>query len=100
MGMLISIVTKSQLLASQVAMMATFLPAFLLSGFIFAIANMPRSIQSITYIVPARYFVAMLKGIYLKGVGLEILWRDAVFLLVFSVVVVVAAIAKFKKKLE
>ena len=64
MGMLISIVAKSQLLASQMAMTLTFLPAFLLSGFMFAIANMPRPIQVITYVVPARYFVALLKGIY------------------------------------
>ncbi len=80
MGMLISIVTKSQLLASQLAMVLTFLPAFLLSGFIFAIANMPRPIQWITYLVPARYFVTVLKGIYLKGVGLEILGMDALLL--------------------
>ena len=70
---MISIVTKSQLLSSQIAVVATFLPAFLLSGFIFTIANMPRAIQMVTYLVPARYFVAVLKGIYLKGVGLEIL---------------------------
>ena len=75
MGMLISIVTKSQLLSSQMAVVATFLPAFLLSGFIFTIANMPQVIQMVTYLVPARYFVAILKGIYLKGVGLEILGR-------------------------
>ena len=73
MGILISIVTKAQLLASQLAMMATFLPSFLLSGFIFAIVNMPRPIQWITCLVPARYFISVLKGIYLKGVGLEIL---------------------------
>jgi ABC-2 type transport system permease protein len=79
---------------------STFLPAFLLSGFMFAIPNMPAVVQAITYIVPARYFVALVKGIYQRGVGLETLWRDAVFLLVFSVVVAAAAIAKFKKSLE
>ena len=73
MGMLLSIVTKSQLMSSQLAMMATFLPSFILSGFIFAIVNMPRPIQWITCLVPARYFISVLKGIYLKGVGLEIL---------------------------
>jgi len=62
MGMLVSIVTKSQLLSSQIAVVATFLPAFLLSGFIFTIANMPRAIQIITYFIPARYFVAILKA--------------------------------------
>jgi ABC-2 type transport system permease protein len=100
LGMTISIVTKSQLLASQLAMVATFLPAFLLSGFMFAIANMPAPIQGITYLIPARYFVSLLKGIYLKGVGLEVLAGEAALLALFSVVMVLVANAKFKKKLE
>jgi ABC-2 type transport system permease protein len=99
MGMLISIVTKNQLLAGQLAMVTTFLPAFLLSGFVFAIANMPTVIQWITCIVPARYFVTLLKGIYLKGVGLEVLWGDAALLVVFTVIMVLLANARFKKKL-
>ena len=99
MGMVISIVTKSQLLASQLAMTATFLPSFLLSGFIFAIVNMPRPIQWLTYLVPARYFIGILKGIYLKGVGLEILAPDTSLLVVFAVAMVLLANAKFKKKL-
>jgi len=99
MGMLFSIVTKSQLLASQLAMTTTFLPSFLLSGFIFAIVNMPRPIQWITYLVPARYFIGILKGIYLKGVGLEILAMDTVLLVVFAAAMVSLAQWKFKKKL-
>ncbi len=99
-GILISTLARQQLLASQVAMVSTFLPAFLLSGFMFAIPNMPTVVQAITYIVPARYFVALVKGIYQRGVGLETLWQDAVFLLVFSTVVAAAAIAKFRKRLE
>jgi len=99
MGMLFSIATKSQLLASQLAMTVTFLPAFLLSGFIFAIVNMPRPIQWITYLVPARYFIGILKGIYLKGVGLEILAADTILLVVFAAAMVVLAQWKFKKKL-
>ncbi|SHL36264.1 ABC-2 type transport system permease protein [Desulfatibacillum alkenivorans DSM 16219] len=98
-GMLISIVTKSQLLASQLAMVVTFLPSFLLSGFMYAIANMPRPIQVMTHLVPARYFVALLKGIYLKGIGLEILFVEAGLLAVFGIVVVLLANVKFKKKL-
>jgi ABC-2 type transport system permease protein len=99
MGMVVSIVTKSQLLSSQVAMVATFLPSFLLSGFVFTIANMPQAIQLVTYIVPARYFVAILKGIYLKGVGLEILAGEAGLLVVYGAVMVLLANVKFKKKL-
>jgi ABC-2 type transport system permease protein len=99
LGITISIVTKNQLLASQLAMVLTFLPAFLLSGFMFAIANMPMPIQWITYLIPARYFVSLLKGIYLKGVGLEVLAGEALLLAVFSVVMVLVANAKFQKKL-
>ncbi len=99
MGMTISIVTKSQLLSSQVAMVATFLPSFLLSGFMFTIANMPRVIRLITYIVPARYFIVILKGIYLKGVGMEILAVPTGLLAVYGIVMVLLANFRFKKKL-
>ena len=73
LGLLISIVAKSQLLASQIAMVATFLPAFLLSGFAYPIRSMPKVLQGITYFIPAKYFVTLLKGIYLKGVGPRVL---------------------------
>jgi ABC-2 type transport system permease protein len=99
LGLLISIVTKSQLLANQLAMVLTFLPSFLLSGFMYAIGNMPRPIQLATYLIPARYFVALLKGIYLKGVGLEILAVEAGLLVLFAAVMVMIANIKFKKKL-
>jgi ABC-2 type transport system permease protein len=100
MGILFSIATKSQLLSSQLAMTATFLPAFLLSGFIFAIVNMPRPIQWLTYLVPARYFIGILKGIYLKGVGLEILAGETILLIVFAAAMVLLANWRFKKKLQ
>lgn len=99
LGMLISIVTKSQLLASQLAMVLTFLPSFLLSGFMYAISNMPKPIQGLTYLIPARYFVTLLKGIYLKGVGLEILGGQALLLTIFAAAMVLVANRKFKKKL-
>ena len=99
MGILVSIVTRSQLLSSQVAVVATFLPAFLLSGFIFTIANMPRVIQMVTYLVPARYFVVILKGIYLKGVGLEILAGQVGLLVVYAGVMILLANRKFQKRL-
>jgi ABC-2 type transport system permease protein len=99
LGMLISVVTKSQLLASQLAMVMTFLPAFLLSGFMYAISNMPQAIRMITYLIPARYFVALLKGIYLKGIGLNILYIEAGLLTIFGVMMIILANVKFKKKL-
>ena len=99
LGMLISIVTKFQLLASQLAMVVTFLPAFLLSGFMYDISNMPNAIQAITHVVPARYFVSLLKGIYLKGIGLELLMLEAALLAGFGLVVLLAANLLFKKKM-
>jgi ABC-2 type transport system permease protein len=98
-GLLISTLAKQQLLASQMAMISTFLPAFLLSGFAFAIANMPLPVQVVTHIVPARYFVSLVKGIFLRGVGLEVLWRDALFLALFALVVIAIAIRKTRKRL-
>jgi ABC-2 type transport system permease protein len=99
-GILISTLARSQLLASQFAMISTFLPAFLLSGFAFAIGNMPTAVQVITYIIPARYFVALVKGIFLRGVGITILWPDIVFLIGFALAVSGASIVLTAKKLR
>jgi ABC-2 type transport system permease protein len=99
-GLTLSIVMKSQTLANQAAIMAGFLPTLLLSGFVFAIENMPLPLQIITYIVPARYFIAILRGVYLKGIGLEILWTDALFLAVYSLIMITIANRKFRFKLE
>jgi ABC-2 type transport system permease protein len=99
-GILISINAKNQLLASQIAMVSTFLPSFLLSGFMFSIANMPQPIQIITYAVPARYFVSLLKGIYLKGVGFHVMRGEVILLTVYAIVMFALAIARFKKKLS
>jgi len=98
LGILISIVAKNQRAASQLAILATFMPTYLLSGFVYPIWNMPKAIQAVTYFVPARFFIVILRGIYLKGVGLRILWVQAVFLLIFSFFVVRLANKKFKKK--
>ena len=98
-GLLISIIAKSQLVASQLAIVATVLPAFLLSGFIFPIENMPLPIQTVTRIVTARYFVTILRGIYLKDVGLAVLWPQTLFLLLFAAIVLSVALKKFKKKI-
>jgi ABC-2 type transport system permease protein len=100
LGMLVSITTKSQMIANELAMLLSFLPAFLLSGFIFPIANMPKVIQLVTWIVPARYFIALLRGIYLKGIGLEILGVEALLLVLFGVAVVAIASSRFRKKLD
>ena len=100
LGMLISIRAKSQLVASQVAMVLTFLPSFLLSGFMYDIGNMPGWLQGITYAFPARYFVTILKALFLKGVGLGMLGVEAAFLALFALLVVAAANRTFRKTLE
>lgn len=98
LGIYISIAAKSQLLASQMAILTSFLPTFMLSGFTYEIFNMPKWVQYITYLVPARYFIVILRGIYLKGVGIEALWPNIIALLIFSFIAVRLAIMKFKKK--
>jgi ABC-2 type transport system permease protein len=100
LGILVSITTRSQLVANQQAIIFTFLPALVLSGFIFAIGNMPPLVQAITYTVPARYFMGVIKDIYLKGVGLEVLWFDAVLLMVFATALLWLAKSRFKKSLD
>jgi ABC-2 type transport system permease protein len=97
-GILISIVTKSQVVASQVAMVTSYLPAFLLSGFMFSIFNMPKPLRMLTYVIPARYFVTILKGIFMKGSTFRFLALETLLLSVFGVVVFALANRIFKKK--
>jgi ABC-2 type transport system permease protein len=97
-GILISATVRSQLLAYQIGVLTSFLPAFLLSGFVFAIENMPAAIQVVTYIFPARYFVTILKGVFLRGVGMRILWGEAALLLAYAAAVFLAATRKLKQK--
>lgn len=96
-GILLSAIAGTQLLAYQLGMMTSFLPAFLLSGFIYSIENMPVPIQMFTYLVPARYFITLLKGIFLKGVGLEVLGIEVAFLTVFAALVFLIATRRIKR---
>jgi ABC-2 type transport system permease protein len=99
LGMFISAATKSQLLATQLAMVVTFLPAFLLSGFMYAIEIMPRALQAVTLFIPARYFVVVTRGIFLKGVGAEVLVRQGLLMLAFAAVGLFLSIRVFRKEL-
>ncbi len=83
-GLMLSIKLKRQVLANQSALMAGYLPTLFLSGFVFAIPNMPCFLQILSHIVPARYFISILRSIYLKGAGLEVLWFNALILLFFA----------------
>jgi ABC-2 type transport system permease protein len=96
---MISALARQQLMAYQLGIITSFLPAFLLSGFIFAIENMPPVIQVITYLVPARYFITALKGIFLKGVGIKVLWVELGLLVAYAWIVFWIATRKIKHKL-
>jgi ABC-2 type transport system permease protein len=100
LGFLISVLAKNQFAASQIALLITFLPAFLLSGFLFAIEQMPPVLQWITRILPARYYVSVLKKIFLKGTPTSMLSSDLVPLAVFAVLLTVVATRSFHKRLE
>ncbi|MFA5500186.1 MAG: ABC transporter permease [Candidatus Omnitrophota bacterium] len=98
MGIYISVIAKTQLMASQLAILTSFLPTFMLSGFTYEIFNMPQWVQYITYAVPARYFIVILRGIYLKGVGITVLGLNIIALCIFCFLTVRLAIMKFRKK--
>jgi ABC-2 type transport system permease protein len=99
LGFYVSVIAKSQLAASQMSLVITFLPAFLLSGFLFSIEQMPVVLQWITRIVPARYYVSVLKKIFLKGTPTAFLSSDLVPLAVFAAVLALLATTSFHKRL-
>jgi ABC-2 type transport system permease protein len=97
-GLLISTIATTQSFAFEVGAIGSMLPAILLSGFIFQIRIMPEWLQAITYLVPARFFLVILRGIILKGEGLLTYWDDVVALVIFGVVVVVLASARLARR--
>jgi len=99
-GLLISVTSENQLQAYQMAMLTTFLPAFLISGFVFSIYLMPWPLQLMSYFVPARYLVTITKGIYLKGLGLKVLWPQMLMLMGASGLFMSLALKKFVKKIR
>ena len=99
LGFFISVIAKSQLAASQIALLVAFLPAFLLSGFLYSIEQMPIVLQWITRILPARYYVSVLKKIFLKGTPTALLYADLVPLAVFTLVLALLATRSFHKRL-
>ena len=98
-GLFVSSVTKSQFVASQVALLATFLPAMLLSGFLFDIRSMPAAIQIVTYILPARYFVTLLQTIFLAGDIWSVILPNAAVLTLMAVILLTVAHRATRKKL-
>ncbi|MBU3932447.1 MAG: ABC transporter permease, partial [Proteobacteria bacterium] len=80
LGLLISSVTKSQMVANQMAVLLTYLPSLLLSNFVFPVINMPKVLQVFSSILPATYYIDILSGIYLRDLGLAYLWPDLAIL--------------------
>jgi ABC-2 type transport system permease protein len=100
MGLLISIVAKNQFVAGQIAIIVTFLPAFILSGFIFDIGSMPWPIQMITHLIPARYLVAILQTVFLAGNVPSVIWPNGAALLLMAILFLSLGRWKSHKRLE
>ncbi len=98
-GVFVSAAARTQLQAYQMGLLSSFLPAFLLSGFVYEIQTMPKVIQVITHVVPARYVVTLMKGIFLKGVGIRVLWGELGLLLLYAAILFVLATRKVNQKL-
>lgn len=99
-GFLISTITKSQQVATQIGALSAILPSTLLSGFLFPIKNMPPPLQVISQIVPARYLLPILRGVMLQGRGIAELWPNILGLVVLSLAVVTACTLKFRRRLD
>jgi ABC-2 type transport system permease protein len=98
MGLMISTIAETQQVAFMISVVTTLLPAFLLSGFVFPIRNMPVVIQAITYIIPVKYYLVVLRNILLKGTGLYAFWDQVLFLIAFAVVMITASSIRMSKK--
>jgi len=97
-GLLISTVADTQQVAFQAAMLTSFLPTLMLSGFIFPISSMPEALQVITHVVPARYFLIALRGIVLKGTPLYLLWPQMVALSIYALATLALAALRLARE--
>jgi len=100
MGLLISIVAKNQFVAGQIAIIVTFLPAFIMSGFIFDISSMPDAIQVLTYLIGARYFVTILQTVFLTGNVWAVILPNSLALLIMALIFFALAARKTPRHLE
>jgi ABC-2 type transport system permease protein len=97
-GLLISTLAETQQVAFQLALLTSYLPTLMLSGFIFPISSMPAFLQGVTYIVPARYFLIALRAIVLKGVGVAAFWQELLALAVFATVILALASLRLRRQ--
>jgi ABC-2 type transport system permease protein len=99
-GLFISVITKNQMVATQVGTLTSMLPIQILSGFIFPVANMPVPLQVVAQVMPATHFIAALRGILLRGNGLREQWQHLLALAAFALVMVLVTSAKFRRRLD
>ena len=99
-GLLISVVTRSQQLATLLGVMTSMLPTLLLSGFLFPIENMPLWLRVISHAIPGRYFIVALRGILLKGNGFDVLWPELLALAVFAMAMIAFSTGRFRRRLD
>lgn len=100
LGLFISTISKTQQQAMMIAIFAVLLPMVYLSGFAFPLENMPDTIQSLSVIIPLKYFLTIIRGVILKGLGFAELWQEALILLVMGVFILLLSSLRFKKRLE
>ena len=98
-GLLISVITRNQMVATQASMLSAMLPSMLLSGFMFPIQNMPLPLRVFSHIVPARYYIAVLRGVLLRGNGVSELWPELLPLALFAGLMIAVSTARFQRKL-
>jgi ABC-2 type transport system permease protein len=99
LGILLSCNMRSQLLASQAAIFATYMPALLFSGFMFTLDNMPAFLQLVSRAIPSRYFVAITRGIFLKGAGADVLWPALLGLALYAAAMIALSVRSFRKEI-
>lgn len=99
LGVFISTISRTQR-QTMLSVVFIMIPSIILSGFIFPIANMPQAIQALTYLIPIRYFLVIVRGIFLKGIGINYLWPEVWPLILFGAVILTLSILRFKKKID
>ncbi len=100
LGIMISTAAKTQMMAMFLSMIVLMLPTIILSGFIFPIENMPKLLQWLSYIMPARYFITIIRGIMLKGTGISFIWEETLILIIMTIFFIGVSVKKFKIRLE
>jgi ABC-2 type transport system permease protein len=99
-GLLVSVITRNQQVATQIGVVTSMLPTMLLSGFLFPVDNMPAPLQLLSAVIPARYFIVVLRGVLLKGNGADVLWPNLVAMAGFALLMIALSSARFKRRLD